>query len=68
MKLSEIKSQTIPIKIRFYSFDEFPVSYNCKTDELSCIGKCQFIENNVHIPLSLFTKQSSELIIDEVLQ
>lgn len=87
MKLSEIKSQTIPIKIRFYSFDEFPVIYNCKTDELICIGNCrqcplfiekgklnckeyikEFIENNVDIPLSLFTKQSSEIIIDEVLQ
>ena len=87
MKLSEIKSQTIPIKIRFYSFDESPVIYNCKTDELSCIGnwmQCplfiekgklnckeyikEFIENNVDIPLTLFTKQSSELIIDEVLQ
>ena len=87
MKLSEIKSQTIPIKIRFYSFDEFPVIYNCKADELSCISNCmqcplfiekgklnckeyikEFIENNVDIPLSLFTKQSSELIIDEVLQ
>lgn len=87
MKLAEIKSQTIPIKIRFYSFDEFPVTYNCKTDELSCIGMCmqcplfiekgklnckeyikEFIENNLDIPLSLFTKQSSEIIIDEVLQ
>lgn len=87
MKLSEIKSQTIPIKIRFYSFDESPVIYDCKTDGLSCMGNCiqcplfmekgklnckeyikEFIENNVDIPLSLFTKQSSELIIDEVLQ
>ena len=86
MKLSEIKSQITPIKIRFYSFDESPVIYNCKTDELSCISNCmqcplfiekgkvncneyikEFIENNIHIPLSLFTKQSSELIIDEVL-
>ena len=85
MKLAEIKSQTIPIKIRFYSFDESPVIYECKTDELSCIGNCiqcpLFIEkgklkcreyikefvNNVDIPLSLFTKQASEIIIDEVL-
>lgn len=86
MKLAEIKSQTTPIKIRFYSFDEFPVIYNCKTDELSCIGNCMqcplFIEKgklnckayikefvtNIEIPLSLFTKQSPEIIIDEVLQ
>ena len=86
MKLSEIKSQITPIKIRFYSFDESPVIYNCKTDELSCISNCMqcplFIEkgklnckeyikefvNNIDIPLSLFTKQSSEIIIDEVLQ
>lgn len=87
MKLSEIKSQRTLIKIRFYSSDEFPVTYNCQTDELSCIGMCvqcplfiekrrlnckeyikEFIENNVDIPLSLFTKQSSEIIIDEVLQ
>ena len=85
MKLAEIKSQTIPIKIRFYSFDESPVTYNCKTDELSCNGNCWqcplFIEkgnlkcreyikefvNNVDIPLSLFTKQASEIIINEVL-
>ena len=86
MKLAEIKSQTIPIKIRFYSFDEFPVTYDCKTDELSCIGNCmqcplfiekgklnckeyikEFIDNNAYISLSLFTKQSSEIIIDEVL-
>lgn len=86
MKLSEIKSQITPIKIRFYSFDEFPVIYDCKTDELSCIGNCQqcplFIEkgklnckeyikefvNTIEIPLSLFTKQPTEIIIDEVLQ
>lgn len=85
MKLTEIKSHPIPIKIRFYSFDESPVIYNCKTDELSCVGNCWqcplFIEkgnlkcreyikefvNNVDIPLSLFTKQASEIIIDEVL-
>lgn len=86
MKLTEIKSHPIPIKIRFYSFDESPVIYNCKTDELSCVGNCWqcplFIEkgelkckeyikefvNNVDIPLSLFTKKASEIIIDEVLQ
>lgn len=85
MKLTEIKSHPIPIKIRFYSFDESPVIYNCKTDELFCVGNCWqcplFIEkgklkckeyikefvNNVDIPLSLFTKQASEIIINEVL-
>lgn len=40
MNFGAISRLKRPLKIRFYKVDEFPITFDCLTKELNCIGMC----------------------------